>query len=241
MVMHISETPQQVIHELAEYFIEISRRSIDDHGEFNVVLSGGSSPKKLYELLASPEYQNRIDWSKSYFFFGDERYVPFDDPNNNGLMTKLALFDHLDISPSQIFYFDTNSDPQTSAKKYADAIRQHFKEARARFDLILLGLGDNAHTASLFPRSDLLKETASTIAAVFIDELNAYRLTMTAPMINDAHHIAFLVYSTTKAEAVKNVLQHKEDINSYPAQLIKPKSGDVHWFVDKSAVALLGP
>lgn len=240
MVIHISETPQQVIIDLAEYFIEISQRSIEARGEFNVVLSGGSSPKKLYGLLASPQYRNRVEWNKTSFFFGDERYVPFDDPDNNGLMAKQALFDHLDISSSQIFYFDTSQDPQTAARNYAAIIKEHFNGNSARFDLILLGLGDNSHTASLFPHSELLKETSADIAAVFIKELHAFRLTMTADMINDAHHIAFLVYGASKAEAVRNVLQRDENASEYPAQLIKPKSGDLHWFVDKSAAALLG-
>jgi 6-phosphogluconolactonase len=240
MVMHIHETPEQVLIELAEYFVEISERSISERDEFNVALSGGNSPKKLYELLASSAYKNRIEWSKVYFFFGDERYVPFDSADNNGLMAKQALFDHLKIAPTQIFYFDTSKDPQTAAKNYAMAIAEHFHEKVVRFDLILLGLGDNSHTASLFPYSELLKETRSTIASVFVKELNAYRLTMTAPMINDAHHIAFLVYGASKAEAVKNVLQKERNIEEYPAQLIQPKSGDVHWFMDRSAAALLG-
>jgi 6-phosphogluconolactonase len=199
------------------------------------VLSGGNSPKKLYELLTTSEYGRQIDWDKIYFFFGDERYVPFTDPGNNGNMAKKALFEPLMIPDANIFYINTAAPPEESAKKYSQRILSYFKNDPVRFDLVLLGLGDNSHTASLFPHTPVLKEKKALVSAVYIKELSSYRITMTAGLINEAHAIAFLVYGEAKAMAVHNVLEGEKDFETYPAQLIIPEEGVMLWFLDESA------
>ena len=240
MKLNIYNTADEVLGKLAEYIATSSRQAIETNERFTVALSGGSSPKKLYELLASG-YSDKIDWNKVYFFFGDERYVPHSSPDSNYLMVKKALFEPLAIPEKQIFAVDTTVEPDAAAQKYAQVIRDFFKEERIRFDLVLLGLGDNSHTASLFPYTPVLNDKEPTVREVYLDDQKVYRITLNAPLINQAHRIAFLVYGKGKAEAVHHVIEDKEDINDFPAQLIKPASGELQWFLDKDAASMLTP
>jgi 6-phosphogluconolactonase len=237
--LNIFPTEAKVLKGIADYFIALANQFIADNGLFNVSLSGGNSPKKLYEMLASPDYNKKTEWDKIYFFFGDERNVPADSPDSNFRMVKEALFDPLKIAASQIIPVNTTLPPDEAAEAYASAIYTHFKPYNTKFDLILLGLGDNSHTASLFPHTPVLRETETTVKAVFLEDQQVYRITKTAPMINQAHHIAFLLFGSGKAEAVKHVLEDDRNIEEYPAQLIKPEHGDVQWFMDEAAVVLL--
>ncbi|RRB06659.1 6-phosphogluconolactonase [Larkinella rosea] len=235
--LHIFETADATVMALADFFVRTARESIAETGRFSVALSGGSSPKKLYELLATPEYSTQVNWEKVDFFFGDERYVPADDPDSNALMVKKALFDPLRIPESNIFTVDTRLSPDEAAGKYTEAIRKRYQAEQVRFDLVLLGLGDNSHTASLFPHTPILHDTSVSVKAVFLSDQNVYRISMTAPLINLAHHLAFLVYGKGKAEAVASVLNGAEEIENHPAQLIRAAEGDVHWFLDKPAAS----
>jgi len=234
-MLHIYKTADETIKGLGDYFVQTVKTVIQEKGSCSVVLSGGNSPKKLYELLALSDYGRQIDWDKIYFFFGDERYVPFNDPENNGNMVKKALFEPLMIPDANIFYINTAVPPEESAKKYSQRILSYFKNSPVRFDLILLGLGNNGHTASLFPHSPVLKEKKALVGAVYIEELSSYRITMTAAIINEAHAIAFLVYGDAKANAVHDVLEGEKDFETFPAQLIDPDDGVLHWFLDKDA------
>jgi 6-phosphogluconolactonase len=239
MIFHIKKTIPELIKAIAGHFISISKNAIASRGEFNVVLSGGNSPKKLYKLLASPEYKKQVNWKKVNFFFGDERYVPANDPENNAYMAKKTLLDPLNISESNIFPINTSLSRQKAAKSYTATITAHFGGWEPRFDLILLGLGDNAHTASLFPYTPVLTDKSASVQAVFLERLEVYRITLTAPLINQARNIAFLVYGQEKAEAVHHVLEEEFDPEKYPAQLINPVKGELHWFLDKAAASLL--
>jgi len=235
--LNIAATEAEVLTNLAEYFISIGKAAIAGHGRFSVSLSGGSSPKKLYELLATT-YKDQLEWSKVDFFFGDERNVPQTDKDSNYLMAKTALFAPLDIASSRIFAVDTSYAPEAAAKAYTTAIEEYFKSRPLAFDLILLGLGDNSHTASLFPFTPVLNDGTLSVKEVYLTDQQVYRITMTAPLINKAKHITFLVYGEAKAEAVHHVLEDVHDIENYPAQLIK-KTGDVQWFLDEAAASLL--
>ncbi len=239
MKLHVYDTEQGVIKGLADFFIKKVNHSIRTNDECSVVLSGGNSPKKLYQLLASDEYKNEVNWSKVSFFFGDERYVPFNNAESNGLMARQTLFEPLNIDESKIFYIGTSLSPEHDAANYTDAIFNYFGERQPKFDLILLGLGDNAHTASLFPFTNVLHEQTTLVREVFLEDKKIYRITMTAPLINDAHNIAFLVYGKTKAEAVRHVLKGEKNIDLYPAQLIQPLDGTANWFMDKEAASLI--
>ncbi len=233
--LHISKTPAEVISNYAAFFVEKAKENIKEKGKFTVVLSGGNSPKSVFELLAQ-DYDHALDWSSVFFFFGDERFVPSNDPEYNGLMAKEALFNPLKIQGSQIFMVDTSLDVQAAAADYAQKIVQFFDGEDAVFDLVMLGLGDDAHTASLFPGTSVLIEELAGVSHVFIEEKGVFRITMTAQMINDAQNIAFLVFGENKADAIEHVLNGKRNTTLYPAQLIDKKAV---WFTDEAAAKLV--
>ena len=237
--IHIYKTEKELLNAIANYFIQSAKESIETDGQFNVALSGGNSPKKLYQLLSSTLYKNKVEWKKVNFFFGDERYVPENDSQRNSLMVEDSLFRPLKISDSQIFKVDTTLSPDNAAAAYFELIQSHFKEKPIQFDLVLLGIGDNAHTASLFPFTAVLTEKTINVKSVFLKEQQVYRITMTAPLINQSKKIAFLVYGKDKAIAVSEILEGDVDANKYPAQLINPLNGDVDWFLDEPAAALI--
>ena len=239
MDLHIFSTPDDVLRALADYFVERAAQAIERRGRFVVALSGGSSPKKLYELLASPAYRERVQWEQTYFFFGDERNVPQTSPDSNYLMAKTALLAPLGVRPSQVFAVDTELNPAEAAAQYCVDIEEFFGEKKAKFDLVLLGLGDNAHTASLFPRTPVLHDKSVSVKEVWLPEQQVYRITFTAPLINQARAVAFLVYGAGKAEAVHQILEEDRDIEQYPAQLIAPSSGELAWFLDEPAAKSL--
>lgn len=239
MTLHIHPQPTDAIHALADFFISTANSAIEKKGRAALVLSGGSSPKQLYELLTTTAYRSQTQWNKLFFFIGDERYVPATDNAYNGNMIKKTLFEPLNIKAEQVFYVDTSLKPSEAASDYAHKIKAFFGNEPWAFDLILLGLGDNMHTASLFPHTDVLSEKTATIKAVFVEELEAYRITMTAPLINQAAAIAFLVFGSGKAAAVKAILSGERDSDQYPAQLINPETGNLNWFLDTDAAALI--
>ncbi|SHN31992.1 6-phosphogluconolactonase [Mucilaginibacter sp. OK098] len=237
-MLNIYNTADEVLTALAEYFVIIGSEAIAKNGKFSVALSGGSSPKKLYELLAD-SFHDQLDWGKVYFFFGDERNVPQTDKDSNYLMAKNALFAPLMIDPAQIFAVDTSLEPKEAAKKYQEEVEQFFDETELSFDLILLGLGDNSHTASLFPHTPVLHDRVPGVSDVYLEDQQVFRITLNAPLINEAQNIAFLVYGEGKAIAVHHVLEDDEDIEEYPAQLIEPIVGQIQWFLDEAAASML--
>jgi len=238
MNLLIYKTQDELFKDLISYITTIAAKAIRENGRFNFVLTGGNSPKALYELLAT-RYKDQIDWTKVYFFFGDERNVMPDHESYNGLMAKKALLDPLHIPAEQIFYVDTTRAPEKAAIEYTKAIQKHFEGADPIFDLILLGMGDDAHTASLFPGTAILKSREAEVDSVYVDKLSTYRISFTAPLINKASNIAFLVFGTGKAAAAKQVLEGAKNTSLYPAQLIDPIDGNVTWFLDDVAAALL--
>jgi 6-phosphogluconolactonase len=235
MKVHVFKDVDSLITASADLVVERAKASIQKQGKFSLVLSGGSSPKKLHALLTTEVYRSKIDWSKVFFFFGDERYVPADHPDSNYLMAKQTLFDPLKIADKQIFKMDTTLSAEESAAAYERTIRDYFGSQAAKFDLVILGLGDDAHTASLFPGTDVLEEKTALVKGLFIEKVKMNRITLTAPLINAAHHIAFLLFGATKAPAVEQVLKGGLNIEQYPAQLIKPVDGTLEWFMDEPA------
>lgn len=238
MKLNVFKSEEEVLEKLAEYFVLVAQKAISANGRFSLALSGGSSPKKLYELLAS-KYKNKIDWKNVFFFFGDERYVPHTSPDSNYLMAKKALFDVLTIPEEHIFPVDTSVEPGAAACKYMGVVKNFFGGKKISFDLVLLGLGDNSHTASLFPYTPVLSDKEPDVKEVYLEDQEVYRITLNAPLINQAQHIAFLVYGSGKAIAVHHVIEDNHDIENFPAQLIKPESGDLQWFLDEAAASNL--
>ncbi|MGF1924317.1 MAG: 6-phosphogluconolactonase [Bacteroidia bacterium] len=237
MKLNIFTSIQELNEALIAYVIDIANKSIAAKGRFDFVLTGGNSPKELYQQL-STTHKDKIDWSKVYFFFGDERTVLPNHKDYNGLMAKENLFNNLQTAKNHIFYMDTTLPPKDAAKDYKNALDQHFKGEEIVFDLVLLGMGDDAHTASIFPGTDLVHNQEETVAAVWVEKLNTNRISLTAPLINKAKNIAFITFGDNKATALVHVIGDSDkNFDLYPAQLI---NGNINWFVDDKAGALLG-
>ncbi|MES2652609.1 MAG: 6-phosphogluconolactonase [Bacteroidota bacterium] len=239
MSLNIFKSVPELNEALIAYVIEIANKSIAIKDQFNFVLTGGNSPKELYQQL-STTYKDKIDWSKVYFFFGDERTVLPNHKDYNGLMAKENLFNNLQTSENHIFYMDTTLTPEDAAKAYKVELDKHFNGEEIVFDLILLGMGDDAHTASIFPGTDLVHNQEETVEAVWVEKLNTFRISLTAPLINKAKNIAFITFGDNKATALSHVIGDEEkNFDLYPAQLINPINGNLDWFVDEKAVVRL--
>lgn len=224
----------------ASLIIEIANKCIKERGRFTISLSGGHTPEKLYGLLSTNEYSKQIDWEKVIIFWGDERCVPLDDKDNNAHMARKFLLGKINIPVENIYPIPVNLPPQQAAREYESEITSFFGIKPPVFDLILLGIGDNAHTASLFPYTEVIKEKNALVKEVYIEEQKMFRVTMTAPLINKASNVLFLVTGKEKSMAMHQILNSPQQPDKYPAQLIKPREGKLYWFVDKEAASLLG-
>ncbi len=236
----VFETPEQVALAAAERFVEHAQTSIHDHGLFTVALSGGKTPRRMYELLATGAFKARLEWSAVHLFFGDERMVPPDHSESNYRLARESLISHVPIPPDNVHQMNGAGEAVTNARLYEVELRSFFSGAeRPRFDLVLLGLGKDGHTASLFPGTNALSERHAWVVANWIEEFQSYRLTLTAPAINAAARVEFLVTGADKAQALAAVLEGPSDPEHLPAQLIKPQSGSVSWLVDTQAASKL--
>lgn len=220
----------------ASLIVEIGSRNLQSNDKFSIALAGGSTPTALYQLLASDEFKNQLDWSKTLVFFGDERCVSPDAAESNYRMANDALLARVPLPPENIFRLRGEIEPEKSAAEYEAVIKKTLGDD-ARFDLILLGIGDDGHTASLFPQTGALRETEKLVAANWVEKLNANRLTLTFRAINSAKNVLFLVAGAKKAETVKRVFSG-ETID-LPAGLVKPEDGKCVWLLDKNAASLL--
>lgn len=224
---------------VAELIMTIAGNAIAERGRFVISLSGGQTPRHLYSLLADPDFRNRIDWKNTFVFWGDERCVPVEDDRNNAYEAKKILLTKVDIPVSNIHALPVELPPDEAAIQYEKTLRDFFGDQPLQFDLILLGLGTNGHTASLFPGLQLLNEQAAGIRAEYVEEVNMYRISMTANLINQARNIVFLVSGEEKALVVKEIVTGTGKADQYPARLIKPIQGELYWFLDKAAASLL--
>ncbi|CAN5581658.1 6-phosphogluconolactonase [soil metagenome] len=223
----------------ADIFVQTANEAIADKGIFFVALTGGSSPEILYKMLAEPLYLDQVDWKKVWIFWGDERWVPPDDKRSNAGMAFKLLLDHVSIPQNQIFVmWDKDQEPEEFALTYQKFIEQKMGKP-PEFDLILLGMGEDGHTASLFPETEVLKERSKMVSAYYLKDQNKYRITLTAPIINLSKKIVFLVFGSNKAHALREVLEGEYNPDKYPAQLIKPIQGQIVWLVDKAAAQYL--
>jgi 6-phosphogluconolactonase len=232
---------EQLASAAAELFVKTAAESISARGRFRVALSGGSTPRRVYELLATTGFTSRVDWDQVDMFWGDERYVSPDDPASNYHMTAQALLRYVPIPTANIHRVPTEINPPAAAAiAYEKDIRQCFGNSTSvpQFDLIYLGLGTNGHTASLFPHSPALKETWRLVVADFVAEVNTWRISMSAPLLNHGRTVAFLVEGQEKAQVLHDVLLGPRDPERLPAQLIAPQ-GELLWMVDGAAAALV--
>ena len=220
----------------ANFIVDLAHKSLRERNEFRIALSGGNTPRPVYARLGTlgPD----LPWELFRITFGDERCVPPDDAESNYRMTNEAMLSHLPIPPGNVRRIQGVGDAVANARLYEDELRTFFNDASwPRFDLVLLGMGDDGHTASLFPGSAALNEQQAWVAANWVEKFNAYRITLTVPAINHAAHIAFLVTGENKAERLSEVLSGESSSEQLPSQLIKPLNGSLEWLIDKAAKA----
>ena len=240
--LHVCRDPQDLYAQAAALFTRLSREATAARGRFTVALSGGSTPKGVYTLLSKAEISQQIPWSRVYLFWGDERCVPPTHPESNYRMAAETLLSHVPIPPRNIYRIPTERDPLPAASAYEAMLREAFAladNAWPRFDLILLGIGTDGHTASLFPATAGLHENTRLVIAHYVDKLQAWRVTLTPPVLNNAAHVVFLVCGADKAAPLREILQGPLQSERLPAQLVRPAKGTLLWLVDEAAASLL--
>jgi len=237
---------QELSRAAADEFIRLADEALQARGLFVVALAGGSTPKSLYALLAGEEYRSRVPWDKTHFFWGDERHVPPDHNDSNYRMTCEAMLSKVPVPPSNVHRIKSEDpDARRAAAAYETEMRAFFERhnllARGlpRFDLVLLGMGPDGHTASLFPGTHAVRERERWVAAPWVDKFHTYRITLTPPVINNAACILFFVGGEEKAETLRAVLEGPEEADRYPSQVIQPADGTLRWMVDQAAARLL--
>lgn len=223
----------------AEMIEQSAVDAIKQRGTFSIALSGGSTPKPLYALLATSPWRERIDWEKTHFFWGDERWVPSSSSQSNYRMAKDALISKVPVPADNVHRMQTDSgEPEDSAEQYEDELKRILGE-RPQVDFNLLGIGTNGHTASLFPGRPTLNVRDRLVVADYIPEVKMNRITFTVPAINDSRRIVFLVAGAEKAEVLAEVLLGNHDPERLPSQLIRANDGDLIWLLDEPAAARL--
>jgi len=237
--IQVAKTLDELSVAAADRITDIAKDAIEKRDTFSVSLAGGSTPKSLYSLLASEKYRTLLDWSKGTFFFGDERNVPPDSLESNYRMAHETLLGPLKIDPHRIHRWRTDfQDIEKTVSEYETRLREFFDGSTPGFDLMLLGLGTDAHTASLFPHTAALQETEKFAVANWVEKLNDHRFTITFPVINNAANLIFLVSGGDKADAVASVIEGPLRPDK-PAQKVNSENGNLYWFLDEEAAAQL--
>ena len=239
MKLHIFDDKEIMSSQLAEWICELVSDTLKHQQFFTMVLSGGSTPKILYEKLASEKYKNKIDWQRIHVFWGDERVVPFTEERNNAKMAFDSLLCHVHIPASQIHIMRTDIEPNFAVAEYRKKLHTFFDSTGHTFDLVLLGMGDDGHTLSLFPGSLLLEDHTRWVNSVYNDQQQMYRITLMPLLVNKAGKVVFMVDGEKKAGVLEKVLEGEYKPSELPAQLISPENGQLHWFLDKAAAKKL--
>jgi 6-phosphogluconolactonase len=232
---------EELSERASELFIGIAREATTSRGAFRLALSGGSTPQALYNLLAQKDKAARVAWEQAHVYWSDERCVPPDDSQSNYRLAQDALLRHVPVPPEQVHRMRGEDEPESAALDYAAELEQEFGESTPRFSLILLGMGEDGHTASLFPHSPVLQDTERTVAASYVEQLAAHRLTLTLRTLNAAEMIIFLVAGEAKAATLLKALDESKAVEdgSLPARLVRPAEGELLWLVDEAAASLI--
>ena len=241
--IHVYPTTPALVEAAAYHLLDHAHQAIAARDSFTLALAGGSTPKGLYAMLATPPFRSQLDWTKVRFFWGDERHVPPDHTDSNYRMAHEALLRHLPISAGQVQRVPGElPNAHTVADQYETVLREQFGVAEPdvpRFDLILLGMGPDGHTASLFPGTGAVHETRRLVAAPWVETLQTSRITFTPVLLNHARQVTFLICGHTKAETLHAVLEGPFQPDTLPAQIIGPQDGTLTWFVDQEAAGAL--
>ena len=244
-VIQVAETPEELSSLAAEKFLHLAIDAVRAQGLFTVALSGGSTPREFYSFLSDFErpFRAQMPWDKIHFCWGDERHVPPDHPDSNYRMAREVLFSKVPVPPENIHRIKSEiAEASEAADRYEETLRKLFRlsaDQFPRFDLILLGLGSDGHTASIFPGSQVIKEKRRLVVASWVQQLKSSRITLTPPVLNKAEAVVFLVSGLEKAPALHSVLEGDYQPEHLPAQLIRSNKSNVLWLVDHEAASML--
>ena len=237
--IHAYSNKETLVTATAEHMVNSIGQAIEKNGLCNVALSGGNTPGGVFSMLATSPYRDRIDWSKLHIFWGDERMVPPGHQDSNFRMVQETLLDHIEMPDENVHRMRGEIAPEEAAAEYAELLDVHFKADLPCFDLILLGLGEDGHTASLFPETDAVEECEKHVVAVYVPRLSVWRVTLTLPVLNAAREILFLVSGKSKSEIVQRIMSIKQPAKELPATMVNPQNGELHWMLDSEAMVLI--
>ncbi|MEJ7736158.1 MAG: 6-phosphogluconolactonase [Chitinophagaceae bacterium] len=239
MPLHIFEDTDTLSYAVADWMVDYIASTLEKKGRFTLALSGGSTPRKLHGVLKDPVYAKKIDWPNVHIFWGDERAVPFGDERNNAKMAYDTLLNYVPVLSHHIHIMRTDIPPDSAAMEYDKLLHRYFDLTQTSFDLVLLGMGEDGHTLSLFPGSGIIHEKQDWVKSFFLETQDMYRISLTTPIVNRSAAVAFLVAGQDKAGTLKQVLEGDFRPENYPSQLIRPENGELHWFADQAAASEL--
>jgi 6-phosphogluconolactonase len=235
METHIYENKEAMASALANWICEKIASTLQSQEYFSLVLSGGNTPTILYKKLATTAFKDKIDWSRIHVFWGDERVVPYTDKRNNAKMAFDLLLNSVTIPPEHIHIMRTDIEPNFAVDAYQALLHTFFDNKEKSFDLVLLGMGEDGHTLSLFPGSTIIEEHVNWVNSIYNSDQKMYRITLMPLIVNKASSIVFMVDGSKKSEVLQKVINGKYNPVQLPAQIIKPIDGELHWFLDEAA------
>lgn len=242
--VHVSPTRSDAARALATQFTTLAETAYNARSRFTVALSGGSSPLDAYRLLATDEFASSVNWAQVYVFWGDERCVPLDHPDNNAHAAREALLDHVPLPVGNTFRVQTHLPPEEAAQDYETTLREFFLKrvgvSVPRFDLVILGMGSDGHTASLFSGTAAMGEKERWVVANHVPQLDSWRVTLTYPAVNAAANVIFYAVGEDKADTLKRALTPPQAASDLlPVHLVRPANGQVQWIIDQAAASRL--
>lgn len=238
-VIEVFKTIEEFEQKAAEEIIRATNQAIRDRGVCFLALSGGETPRRVYRRLGTEHLKNQVNWKCVYLFFSDERSVPQTDPQSNFGMARLSLISQVDIPQEQVHRMKGEINPTVAAEEYEREIHEAFGERQVRFDLVLLGVGEDGHTASIFPGTSIVKEKRALARALFVPRLNSWRVTLTFGAINNAREVLFLASGKQKAAIVRCIVSASEPTEELPATMVQPVDGTLRWMIDEEAASEL--
>lgn len=235
MKIRIFDTPEELAYQSAHWIADKIIAAVKERGTCSLVLSGGNTPKRVYEILAANPFQKNIPWASVHFFWGDERMVPYDDEQNNAAMAFKSLLNHIKVPAQHIHRMPSEAAPAQAEEQYSELLHHHFKSTDPfSFDIVLLGMGDDGHTLSLFPNTKFPADEKQWVYCYYAEKMKQYRITLLPSIINKCRSACFIVSGASKEPAFKQVTNGEKNEMAFPSQLIRPVNGELYWFIDSA-------
>ena len=238
-LIDVHRSKLELVKTAAREIMAVIRQFIDDHDRCTIALAGGSTPRDVYARLANDQFKSGVNWKKVQLFWGDERTVPPEHADSNFRMVREILLDRIDIPAENVHRIYGEIAPKRAAIEYSEILTKKLGTTRPSFDLVLLGVGEDGHTASLFPGTQALEKFDENVVAVFVPRLNTWRITLTLPLLNASKNVMFILSGASKAVVAKRVINATRPRKELPATLVRPEYGTLHWLLDSEAARLI--